>query len=282
METVALRQQLAVYKRKQPHPKLHRFDRLFWVVVRQVWSNWSQALILVTADTVTSWHRAGYRLFWRWRSRPRRVGRPKVTEEVRHLIHRMKRENPSWGAPRIHGELILLGFDISEPTVSRYLRRLRRVPDKSKATQWTAFLNNHREAIAAFDFFTVPNLWFRTLYCFFAIEHGRRRILHFNVTFHPTSDWIVQQLREAFPLPCPYRYVLFDHDCKFGTEVLDFLRSSDLEPVRTSIGCPWQNGTAERWVGSVRRELLDHVIPLNEYHLRRLGRDYVAYYKYAS
>ena len=278
METVALRQQLAVYKRKQPHPKLHRFDRLFWVVVRQVWSNWSQALILVTADTVTSWHRAGYRLFWRWRSSPRRVGRPKVTEEVRHLIHRMKRENPSWGAPRIHGELILLGFDISEPTVSRYLRRLKRVPDKSKATQWTAFLNNHREAIAAFDFFTVPNLWFRTLYCFFAIEHGRRRILHFNVTFHPTSDWIVQQLREAFPLPCPYRYVLFDHDCKFGTEVLDFLRSSDLEPVRTSIGCPWQNGTAERWVGSVRRELLDHVIPLNEYHLRRLGRDYVAYY----
>jgi putative transposase len=201
-----------------------------------------------------------------------------VAEEIRQLIRRMKRENPSWGAPRIHGELILLGFDISEPTVSRYLQPLKRAPDESKATQWIAFLNNHRDAIAAFDFFTVPNLWFRTLYCFFAIEHERRRILHFNVTFHPTSDWIVQQLREAFPLPCSYRYVLFDHHSKFGTEVLHFLRSSDLEPVRTSIGCPWQNGTAERWVGSVRRELLDHVIPLNEYHLRRLGREYVAYY----
>jgi transposase InsO family protein len=190
----------------------------------------------------------------------------------------MKRENPTWGAPRIHGELVLLGFDISEPTVSRYLRQLKRIPEESKASQWLAFLNNHREIIAAFDFFTVPNLWFRTLYCFFAIEHDRRRILHCNVTLHPTSAWIVQQLREAFPMPCPYRYVVFDHDAKFGTDVLNFLKSSYLTPMRTSIRSPWQNGTAERWVGSARRELLDHVIPLNEYHLRRLGRDYVAYY----
>jgi len=124
----------------------------------------------------------------------------------------------------------------------------------------------------------VPNLYFRTLYCFFVIEHGRWRVLHFNATFHPTSDWIVQQLREAFPLPCPYRYVLFDHDSKFGSEVLQFLNSSALKVIRTSIQSPWQNGVAERWVGSVRRELFDHIIPLNEYHLRRLGRDYLAYY----
>jgi putative transposase len=265
LEAVALRQQLAVYKRKQPRAKLDRFDRRFWVVLRRLWKDWSEALILVKPGTVVCWHRAGYRLFWRWRSRALPAGRPKVAEEVRQLMRRMRRENPTWGAPRIHGELLLLGFEISEPSVSRYLRRLKRIPGGSRAKQWLAFLNNHREVIAAFDFLTVPTLSFRTLYCFFAIEHGRRRILHFNVTLHPTSDWIVQQLREAFPLACPYRYVLFDHDAKFGKEVLNFLKSSDLEPVRPSVRSPWQNGIAERWVGSARRELLDHIIPLNEY-----------------
>ena len=278
METAVLRQQLSVYKRKQPRPKLNQFDRLFWVVVRGVWSKWSEALVLVKPDTVVSLHRAGYRLFWRWRFRPHQVGRPKVSEEVRRLIRRLKRENPSWGAPRIHGELLLLGFDISEPTMSRYLQRLKRIPDERKARQWRAFLNNYREVIAAFDFFTVPNLYFRTLYCFFVIEHSRRRGLQFNVAFHPTTDWIVQQLREAFPLPCPYRRVLFDNDSKFGSEVLQFLASSALKPMRTSVRSPWQNGVAERWVGSVRHELLDHIIPLNESHLRWLGREYLAYY----
>lgn len=278
LEAVALRQQLAVYKRKQPRPNLHRSDRLFWVVLRRISTHWSEALILVKPETVVSWHRAGYRLFWRWRSRPHSAGRPKVAEEIRRLIRRLRSENPSWGAPRIHGELLLLGFEISEPTVSRYLQRFKRIPEESKAKQWLAFLNNHREMIAAFDFFTVPSLSFRTFYCFFAIEHGRRRILQFNATLHPTSDWIVQQLREAFPLPCPYQYVVFDHDANFGNDVLQFLKSSDLKAVRTSIPSPWQNGTAERWVGNVRRELLDHIIPVNEFHLRRLGRDYLAYY----
>jgi putative transposase len=272
MEAAALRQQLAVYKRKQPRPKLHRFDRLFWVVAGRIWSDWPEALILVKPDTVVSWHRAGYRLFWRWRSRSGGPGRPKIDEEIRRLIRRMKRENPTWGAPRIHGELLLLGFEISEPTVSRYLQRLKRTPQESKGKQWLAFLNNHREVIAAFDFFTVPTLSFRTLYCFFAIEHGRRQIFHFNATLHRTSDWIVQQLREAFPLSCPYRYVLFDRDANFGSEVVSFLESSDLQPVRTSFCGPWQNETAERWVGNARRELLDSIIPLNESHLRRLGR----------
>jgi putative transposase len=278
LEVAALRQQLAVYKCKQPRPKLHRFDRLFWIALRRLWTGWADALVLVKPDTVISWHRAGFRLFWRWRSRASRAGRPKVKQEIRELIRRIKAENPTWGAPRIHGELLLLGFDISEPTVSRYLQQLKRIPDENRANQWVAFLNNHREAIAAFDFFTVPNLYFRTLYCFFVIEHARRRVLHFNVTLHPTSDWIVQQLREAFSLPGPYWYVLFDHDSKFGNEVLQFLKSSALKPMRTSIRSPWQNGVAERWVGSARRELLDHIIPLNEYHLRRLGCDYLAYY----
>jgi len=200
-------------------------------------------------------------------SRP--LGRPKVNEELRQLIRRMKSENPSWGAPRIHGELLLLGFQISEPTVSRYLQRLKRRTDGERAKRWLAFLNNHREVIAAFDFFTVPTLTFRVLYCFFVIEHQRRRILHFNVTAHPTGAWIVQQLREALPLPC-HRYILFDRDAKFGSEVRDILKAGGIQAVRTSVRSPWQNGVAGRWVGSCRREMLDHVIPLHEQHLLRL------------
>jgi hypothetical protein len=156
---------------------------------------------LVRPETVVSWHRAGFRLFWRWRSR--QPGRPKMTLEIRELIRRMKADNPGWGAPRIHGELLQLRFEVSEPTVSRYLQGLKRRHDNNKAKRWLALLNNHREIITAFDFFTVPILKFRTLYCFFVIEHGRRRVLHFNRTEHPTSNWIVQQLREALPLPCP-------------------------------------------------------------------------------
>jgi transposase InsO family protein len=145
--------------------------------------------------------------------------------------------------------------------------------------KWLAFLQNHREVIAAFDFFTVPTVTFRVLYCFFVIEHGRRKILHCNVTQHPTAEWIVQQLREAFPEPCRYRYVIFDRDGKFDAEVVAFLKASGLGPKRTSRQAPWQNGIAERWIGSCRREILDHVIALNEQHLRRLLRDYVNYYE---
>src|SRR5689334_21923593 len=139
MEAVALRQQLVVYKRKQPRPKLNRFDRLFWVVVGQVWANWSESFIVVKPETVVAWHRAGYRLFWKWRSRRQQLGRPKVSKEVRDLIRRMKRENPTWGAPRIHGELLALGFEISEPTVSRYLQRLKRIRTNAELASGTLF-----------------------------------------------------------------------------------------------------------------------------------------------
>jgi len=191
LEVAALRQQLVVFQRKQPRPHLCDLDRTFWVALRRLWPGWANALIIVKPDTVVSWHRAAFRLFWRWRSRPKRLGRPSVSVEIQQLIRRMKSENPSWGAPRIHGELLQLGFEVSEPTVSRYLQRLKRQPDKSKVQRWLAFVQNHREVIAAFDFFTVPTLSFRVLYCFFVIEHQRRRILHFNVTAHPTSAWIL-------------------------------------------------------------------------------------------
>jgi transposase InsO family protein len=140
------------------------------------------------------------------------------------------------------------------------------------------FLRNHREVIVALDFFTVPTVTFKLLYCFFVIEHGRRKIRHFNVTLNPTAEWVVQQLREAFPEAAPYRYVIMDRDSKLDEDVIDFLRATSLKPIRTSVQAPWQNGTAERWVGSCRREILDHVIALNEQHLRRLIRDYVSYH----
>ena len=160
--------------------------------------------------------------------------------------------------------------------MARYLRRIRRRGDPAR--HWLTFLQNHREVIAAFDFFIVPTVTFQLRYCFFVIEHGRRRILHFNVTRHPTAEWVVQQLREAFPEAGPYRYAIFDRDSTFNSEVVTFLKATGLEPKRTSVQAPWQNGIAERWVGSCRREILDHVIALNEPHLRRLMRDYVNYH----
>jgi putative transposase len=276
LEILALRQQLGVLKRKTPRPRLRRQDRAFWILLRRFWPLWSHALIVVKPETVVAWHRAGFRLFWRFRSRPKSIGRPKIDAEVRAIIRRMIKENTSWGAPRIHGELLKLGFEVSERTVSRYLCRLS--PSNQARKLWATFLHNHREVIAAMDFFTVPTITFRVLYCFFVIEHGRRKILHFNVTEQPTASWIVQQLRDAFAESCPCRYAILDRDAKFGAEAIDLLESSGVKPKRTSPMSPWQNGIAERWIGSCRRELLDHVIALNESHLRRLIRDYISYY----
>jgi len=275
LEVLALRQQVAVLKRKRPCPRLNRLDRLFWTTLRQLWSRWTDVLVIVKPETVIGWHRAGLRLYWGWRSRLR-GGRPKITEEIRVLIRRLAEENPTWGARKIHGELVKLGFVVSERSVARYLRRVRRRGDPAK--RWLAFLRNHREAIVACDFCTVPTVTFKRLYCFFVIEHGRRKILHYNATSHPTSEWVVQQLRESFPEADPHRYVILDRDSRFDAAVIAFLKVSGLKPKRTGIRALWQNGIAERWVGSCRRERLDHVIPLNEQHLRRLVRDYGSYF----
>ena len=186
LEVLALRQQIGVLKRKRPRPRLSPLDRLFWTVLRTTWSRWRDALVIVKPETVIGWHPAGFRLYWRWKSRPR-GGRPRISPEVRALIRRFSQENAGWGAPKIHGELPKLGFVLSERTVARYLSRTRVRGDATK--KWLAFLHNHHEAIVAFDLFTVPTPTFRVLYCFFVIEHERRRILHFNVTQHPSADW---------------------------------------------------------------------------------------------
>jgi putative transposase len=277
LENSALRQQITVLKRRHPRPKLSPLDKLFWLVARKFRAAWKQSLFVVTPETVVRWHRIGFRPYWSWLSRHRvRSGRNPIRQELRELIFRMVAENPTWGAPRIHGELQMLGFNLSERTVSRWVRRAPR--NSEPARRWKTFLRNHRDAIAAMDFFTVPTLTFGVLYCFFIISHDRRRILHCNVTRHPTSTWVVHQLREAFPYDSSSKYLVFDRDTEFGFEVLAAVKSMGTEPVRTTFRSPWQNGVAERWVGSCRRDLLDHVIACNERHLKRLLADYVRYY----
>jgi putative transposase len=277
LENLALRQQLVALHAKRPRRRLAALHKLFWVVLRRLWAGWKGPLIVVTPRTVVGWHWAGYRLYWKWLSQARQLGgRKRVSKEIRALIFRIVAENSTWGAPRIHGELLKLGFHVSETTVSRWLRRVPRNPDLAK--RWLTFLRNHREAIAAMDFFTIPTLTFCVLYCFFVIGYDRRKILRCHVTHHPHALWIVQQMREAWPYAPAHRFLLFDHDSKFGNDVVSAAKDMGSQPVRTAFRSPWQNRVAERWVGSCRRDLLDYVIVLNERHLKRLMAEYVRYY----
>jgi hypothetical protein len=242
LENLALRQQLSVLKRRHPRPRLALLDRLFWLIVRRCWSGWKQALLVVTPETVVRWHRAGFRWYWMLMSKAGKpLGRRPLSQAVRDLIFQMVAANPTWGAPRIHGELLMLGFDVSERTISRWMKRTQRNPDPAR--RWLAFLRNHKEAIAAMDFFTVPTLTFGLLYCFFLISHDRRRILHFNVTKHPSTQWIVQQLREAFPFDSAPKFLIFDRDAKYGLEVPVTIRSLSIHPVRTSFESPGKMGS---------------------------------------
>jgi len=265
-----------VLKRKHSRPRLTLLDKSFWVLVHKFWSGWKQTLIVVRPETVVRWHRSGFALYWRAISRARRmIGRKRVSKQVRELIFRMVAENPTWGAPRIHGELVMLGFELSERTVSRWMRRALRNPQPAK--RWFAFLRNHREAIAAMDFFTVPTVTFRLLYCFFVISHDRRRVLHFNVTRHPTSAWIIQQLREAFPFESPSRFLIFDRDSKYGLEVLVAIGSLGRRLIQTSFESPWQNGVAERWVarrtGGASSRSLDSAVCITVTNAQRRDHD---------
>jgi putative transposase len=275
VENLALRQQLATLSARR-HPHIRPADRLFWIVLRRLWSGWAETLTIVRPDTVAGWHRAGFRIYWNWLSRRgERSGRPPLPREVRALIRRMATENP-WGAPRIHGELLRLGFDVSERSVSRYLRSLPGTPRANPT--WTTFLRNHRNGIAAMDFFTVPTAMFRVLHVFLVIRHGRRDVVRCTVTTSPTAAWVAQQLREAFPFDSAPRFMIFDRDAIFSAGVTATLRSMQTEPTRTGHRSPWQNAVAERFIGTVRQELLNHVIILNEHHLRRLLESFISYY----
>jgi len=278
IENLALRQQLSTLLQKR-RPRRGLVDRAFCVVLRRVWTRWSETVVIVKPETVIGWHRAGFGLYWRWLSRRRMSpGRALVGREVRELVRRMAREN-GWGAPRIHGELLKLGFRVSERTVSRYMRRLRHSPGRRQS--WLTFLRNHREVIVAMDFFTVPTATFRVLYVWFAIRHSRREIVHWCVTDSPTAPWVVQQLQETFPFDdagARSKYLVLDRDTIFSAAVVAAIESLRLEAKRTSYHSPWQNGVAERFVGTIRRDLLDHAIVLDDDHLRRLLSEYLAYY----
>jgi putative transposase len=228
-------------------------------------------LIIARPETVIAWHRQGFRLFWRWRSRQR--GRPTVPADIRALIRSMSEANPLWGAPRMHGELLKLGIDVSQATVAKYLGRRRRPPSQT----WRTFLSNHVTQIMAADFFVVPTVTYRLLFVLVILAHHRRRIAHVAVTAHPSAAWTAQQLREAFPEDTAPRFLIHDRDTAFA-ELRRTLRGMDVADVVTACRSPWQNAYAERVIGSLRRDCLDHVIILSEAGLRRVLATYVAYY----
>jgi len=274
LENLALRQQLALLRHHSKRPRFGRFDRTFWVWLSKRWAGWREALHVVRPETVIRWHRQGFRVFWTWKSRRGRTGRPPVSSKLAELVRTMALANPLWGAPRIHGELLKLGFDVSQRTVARLMPRRRKLPSQT----WRAFLQNHVADLASVDFFVVPTATFRLLYVFVVLLQHRRQVVHFNVTDFPTAAWTAQQIVEAFPDDSAPRYLLRDRDGIYGAEFRRRVKSMGIADVVTSARSPWQNPFAERVIGTIRRELLDHVIVLNERHLRGRLRSYFRYY----
>jgi transposase InsO family protein len=275
IEILALRHQINVLRRSVPgRSRLRTSDRVLWVWLSRIWPDWRSALLIVKPETVIAWHRKGLRLFWTWKIQRGRAGRPRISRDIRELIHTMSKANPLWGAPRIRGELLKLGIDVSQATVAKYMVRHPKPPSQT----WQAFLKNHTKQLASIDFFTVPTLTFRILYVFVVLSHERRRVVHFNVTSHPTAEWTSQQLLQAFPYDTVPRYVLRDRDRIYGEDVRRHLEDMGIKQVLTAPRSPWQTPYVERLIGSIRRECLDHIIAINEESLRATLRSYFSYY----
>src|SRR3989441_7341838 len=274
LENLALRHQLAVYRRTTPRPKLRTTDRLFWVGLARVWTGWRQSLVIVAPATVLRWQRRRFREHWTQLSGQPAGGRPPVNTELTALVRKMAAANPLWGAPRIHGELLKLGIDVAERTVSRLMPKRRTLPSQT----WRTFLTNHLRDLVALDFFTVPTLRLRVLFILVVLAHHRRRFLHFNVTVHPTASWTAQQVVDAFPEESAPSYLLHERDSIYGDAFRKRVNGMGISEVQTAPHSPWQNPFAERLIGSIRRECLDHVVVLGERHLRRTLTRYFAYY----
>jgi putative transposase len=273
-EILALRHQIIVLKRSAHRPKLRSWDQFIWIGLLRFWPQWRSTLIIVKPETVIAWHRKGFRMFWTWKCRHGKSGRPGISKDVRELIRTMSKNNLLWGAPRIHGELIKLGINVSQATVAKYMVRNPKPPSQT----WRTFLQNHTKQLASIDFFTIPTISFRVLYVFLVLSHERRRVVHFNITSHPTAEWTSQQVLQAFPFDSAPQYIIRDRDCIYGDVVQRQLRDLGIRQVLTAPRSPWQTPYIERLIGSIRRECLDHVIVINEASLHATLRSYFSYY----
>lgn len=273
LENVGLRHQLTVLKRSVKRAKIHDSDRVFWILMKKMLVEWREALHFVKPETVVRWHRKGFRYYWGRKSRSN-PGRPPISTAIIHLIRRMSIENVTWGAPMIASELALLGHVVADSTVAKYMVKVR-TPDPSQ--RWTTFIRNHMDVTAACDFFVVPTATFKVLYVFVVLSHARRRILHVNVTDHPTAAWTARQILEAFPDDVP-RLLLHDRDGIYGWEFDRMMKVLKIRQILSAPRSPWQNAFAERVIGSIRRECTDHIIPFGQRHLLRTLSEYAEYY----
>jgi hypothetical protein len=251
-ENLALRHQITVLQRGRKRRPLNAADRFLWVCRSRLWAGWRSALAIFKPETVIRWHRTGFRLYGRWKSRGLRLGRPQVPPEVQDLIRKMSLANPLWGAPRIHGELLKLGIPLSPAIVAKYMVHSRKRPSQA----WRAFLNNHVTPLASTDFFVVPTVTFRVLFVFVVLAHHRRRVIHFNVTAHPSSEWAARQIADAFPWDSAPRYLRRDRDSIDGDSFRQIVREMGTQEVLTAPRSPWQSPYVERLMGSIRRECL--------------------------
>src|SRR5450759_2729507 len=273
-ENAVLRHQLIVLQRKvRGRAHLTNNDRWFFVQMYRWFPAILKVVTIIEPETLVRWHRAGFRRYWRWKSRSR-GGRPQIDVELRTLIRQMSIENLLWGAPRIHGELLKLGFEVAQSTVAKYMVKRRGPPSQ----RWRTFLRNHAPDITAMDLFVVPTIGFKLLYGFMIVRLHRRDLVWINVTTNPTAEWVARQITEAFPWDGAPRYMIRDRDQIYGTVVTRRLRAMGIRDKPTAPASSWQNGFAERLIGSIRRECLDHIIVLGEQHLRRILKNYADYY----
>jgi transposase InsO family protein len=273
-EIILLRHQVNVLRRRlPPKPKLTVADRLLFVWLYRLFPSVLAAIAIVQPETIIRWHRTGFRLYWRWKSRSR-GGRPKVPLEIQRLIREISLANRLWGAPRMHGELLKLGIEVAQSTVAKYMVRRERGPSQA----WKTFLRNHSAGIAAMDFLIVPTVGFKLLFILVILRHQRRRLISLSVTANPTAEWIARQITDAFPWNEAPDYLIRDRDGSYGNAVTRRLAAMGIRDHPAAPRSPWQNGHAERLIGSIRRECLDHIVIFGEAHLRRILEAYTDCY----